>query len=248
MLLSSLCPLSKTEDEAAVSELSDIVARFCSIRALYRPQITLADTTPDPEQGPESELLLSAILDIDAAFASWASDLPPQFDYTRTISDASSLGFYSDHYDMYESRFIAMVWNNYRCVRILAHEMILQLLRAPSSSCALTAQAPAYDPRWGASEQNIAAVSYDICASIPFLLYHPHISPHEQKTPVNPTMQGGSAVLWPLYIVADCNCNSNSMRRWAMMQLNRVAQATGIQQAAAMVDLLTTGIDIYTWK
>jgi hypothetical protein len=193
--------------------------------------------------------IVGSILSIDAKLATWAATLPPQYAYDIISVLEPSEEIFTDHYHVYRNLWIAVVWNNYRCIRVLVNELLLvHLLHLSQEQESFPDQSEFFFPY----ESEITRVKsvmvtliHEICASVPF-----HLGYHEsgKSPPPPPKAVYGNMLILPLYIAASMDAVPNMMRAWAVTRLEKVGESMGIRQAAVMASVLKRGKTITVWE
>jgi hypothetical protein len=77
----------------------------------------------------DSENIIACALRIDNELANWAATCPSDYYYRTVTLEERSEDVYSDFYHVYNSISAATMWNDYRVIRILVNELLLQHLR-----------------------------------------------------------------------------------------------------------------------
>jgi hypothetical protein len=129
----------------------------------------------------------------------------------------------SGDYHVYTDVGIANTWNTYRCLRILANEVILDQVTRD---------------RRAASEGNQGRLSKylldflftDVCCSVPSFF-------QLDKAQNCPGLLG-RFFLWPLYLVAATPYASELTREWEISQLESIGEMMGLLQATAVANVL----------
>jgi len=143
------------------------------------------------------------------------------------------------------------VWNHYRCVRILVHELLLDQLnhifRHPENSIGFWENFSLYENQVLASNTMLLQLSHDICASVPFFLGHTQpLSDGARRQP--PKAVSGNLLLWPLYTAACTGLVSGLMRAWVADRLQMISDVLGIRQAAPLAHSLGLQQDLLEWE
>lgn len=199
----------------------------------------------------DPEHVITTALAIDAEYESWGKTCPLQFIYQTVTLRQRSEEVFSDHYHVYNNLWIATVWNNYRSVRILLHEILLDQL------CHLYLNNPESSLLWNdlnffenqvlASNSILLQLCHDICASVPYYLgFDPNadiFSPRQV-----PKAVAGNLLLWPLYIAGCTDLVSDMMRDWAGGRLRWISDVIGIRQAAPLAFSMKRKQDLLTWQ
>jgi hypothetical protein len=193
--------------------------------------------------------IVSSALNIDAKLVTWAATLPPQYAYDIISISEPSEEIFTDHYHVYRSLWIAVIWNNYRCIRILVNELLLvHLLHLSQEQESFPNQQEfffSYDSEVTRVKSVMITLTHEICASVPFHLgYHGS----QKSPPPSPKAVNGNYLIMPLYIAASMGPASNMMRAWAVTRLEKVGESMGIRQAAVMASVLKRGGTITVWE
>ena len=185
----------------------------------------------EKEQKKDTSTILSLAASIDANLADWVNYLPWEYSYmSRANGRAEDL--FCGYYYVYQSARKAVIWNTYRCARILVNKIILNSL----------AQALDTEP-CRAAQALINQLSHDICASVLFHLWGDYSI---QDSSYTPRAAAGYASIWPLYLVGLFG-QLNPMRSWVIAQLDKIGGLMGIQQATSLANLLRMGKEIKVW-
>lgn len=120
-----------------------------------------------------SEIIRTA-LGLEADLISVSIAIPPSWSYTTATlpfvdREPITRAIWGDSYHIYRSIAASSMWNNYRCARILVHEIIIDAVQRlavatlddpGSQRCTLANQ----------SRRIVQQLTEDICASVPFYL------------------------------------------------------------------------------
>ncbi len=229
----------ESDEEAAATLLCHITAQYCNFRAQMR---CFCDYS-------RSAGIVYAVLNIDAELETWASTLPPQYVYDIVSISEPSEEIFTDHYHQYRTLWIAMVWNSYRCIRVLVNELLLvHLLHLSLTQTGFPGEPDifsSYDSEVTRVKSVMMTLTHEICASVPFYLGYRE---SRKSTPKPPKAANGTLLIWPLYIVASMDIVSDMMRAWAVTRLEKVGENMGIRQAAVLADVLSKGRKITLWE
>jgi hypothetical protein len=216
-----------------------------------------------------SASIIASLCALDAEYDTWVAQLPPQFFYEiRNVPVAQRTDeLFGEDYHVYNSVWIATVWNHYRCVRILVNEIlvdqisyILQSNFGPFDTINLSEIE--ISNVWGTDSSTtnnfpdpsfysgillnaasiLDALPQDICASVPY--YLSTFTPSSSATP--PKTVVGNLLLWPLYAAAVTPYVSDELRTWVARRLSSIAETMGIRQAAPLAEALMTTLDLDT--
>lgn len=216
----------RPEAEGCKSErdLLKIIASLCTLRKDRK------------EQKKDTSTILGLAASIDVNLADWVNDLPWEYSYiTRTKGRAEDL--FCGYYYVYKSARKAVIWNTYRCARILVNEIILLTLAPDWTPQALDIE------QCRASQALINQLSIEICASVSFHLWGDY---SKRSSGYTPRAAAGHALLWPLYLVGAFG-QPNPMRNWVIAQLDKIGNLMGIQQATSLANLLRMDKEIKVW-
>ena len=219
----------ETGEEIVASVLSGLIARFCNLRATM-------DSFRDYRRS--ADIVLSA-LEIDAELEVWAADCPDMYMYEIVTLQKRSESVFSDNYHLYYNIWIATIWNHYRSIRILLNELVIeQLTQLKQCSEALPdfrGEQPSvfYEKQIVLCRSLLLQLTQDICASVPFFFSY------GSQSDCPPRAAGGNLLLWSLYIAGCTDVVSKVMRDWVIVNLEKITETMGIQQAKALAILLT---------
>ena len=193
-----------------------------------------------------SESVKSALSLLDAELAEWATQCPPQFLYTAVNPKERSKEVLSDYYHVYPSMWMANIWNEYRCVRILVNELLIDQLNYLSqrseASHLIKGNLHAYDSIIVASSSTLVQLAYDIFASVPTCLGYDSAIDTSLREPLKSV--SGNILLWPLYTAAVTGIVSPMMRDWVAGRLVFISEVVGIKQASPLANSLMMDKDI----
>lgn len=222
----------ETQDEVIDSELSELIAKYCNLQAT----IDRCDDYIDPVK------VVECASDIDAEFVAWATKWHSR-DLYETILAEPSLDIFSNYWYSYPDVMIACVWNNYRSIRILIHQIIIEQLSRIESSFPTDSSleySSTIQHQIEASKKEIIQFSHEICATIPYYMYHNYFtdragwdSAYHPKNTARTKL-----VIWPLYVAGQSECVSDSMRFWTADQLEKIGVSMGIGKCVALAQLL----------
>lgn len=185
-----------------------------------------------------SSIVLS-LLSIDAALLEWLTLLPPNWAYKTIDTTTESDTTYGSQSHIYGDVWIASVWNNYRCVRMLCNESILGHLGRIPSSQSIHVKVD-YSAQARLSRSLLNQLAYEICSSVTFQL-----GPSKMKDghlSFQCIALYGFYLLWPLYIAGSAVGTPNPLRLWVIRLLDGIGYSMGIQQASALAQMLQTNM------
>jgi hypothetical protein len=171
----------------------------------------------------------------------------------RTPTPAEESDFiYGDYFHVYNSLTVATVWNEYRRMRMLCHEIILQHLphlrdhRAEYPNFKLEDQE--IERQLQKSKRTLDSLSQDICASVAFY-FGVHMNDGGSKAgALAPKAVCGNLLLRPLYMAAEPIFISHDVRKWVIGRFEKIAEVMGVKQATAMGHLVSIGVDPDEWE
>ncbi len=221
--------------EVASTNLGLLITEHAALRASLKqaPDHSVSNT-------------IDFLWNLDQKYLDWLQNLPPEFIITKVPVgvDEYREEFYRDYYNTYCSIWIAGVWNNYRCARILANELLRHLvsralreseMQEPPELQAENERVP-YDKILAAANSSIKTLSNDICCSVPFFF--------TTTTQGAPRALAGNLLLWPLYLAAQTTVVTEDMRKWAADRLAYIGETMGIRQAGPMAMTLRRTFDM----
>lgn len=199
----------------------------------------------------DPERIITTACGIDNDYDIWSKTCPFQMIYQTVTLKERSDEVFSDHYHVYPNLWVATVWNNYRAVRLLINELILDQL------CHLYLNSPESPLLWNdtcffenqvlASNATLLQLCHDICASVPFYLgFDPNADKRMPRA--IPKAVSGNLLLWPLYTAGCTDLVSDMMRDWVAERLRWISDIIGIRQAAPLAFSLRRKQDILTWQ
>jgi hypothetical protein len=231
----------ESPEQAAATSLVNLASRYCDLRSSMG---SFHDYT-DPER-----IILTACA-IDSDYDLWAKTCPIPMIYQNLTMRERSEEVFSDHYHVYPNLWVATVWNNYRAVRLLINELILdqlcQLYLNSPESPLLCNDTCLFENQVLASNATLLQLCHDICASVPFYLgFDPNAEEHIPRA--IPKAVSGNLLLWPLYTAGCTDLVSVMMREWVAGRLQWISDVIGIRQAAPLAFSLRRKQDILTWQ
>ena len=182
--------------------------------------------------------VVSELLAVDASLESWKTDLKIDWDYqTMQLNDTSDK-YFRGMYHIYPSETAAEMWDSYRAVRILIHEIILQYMDNQDDSMLHAGFDEEAAPQTYDSVAVIREMSVQICASVPALL---GTMPDSEAAPTERRMvpaSRGLSLLWPLFVMCDTPTVDAELREWVVGRLRVINTTMGIRQAGLMAETL----------
>ena len=113
--------------ERPVNVLAGMSVRLCAVRKF------ISDTRSSTDSKINHVTLASTLNSLDDDLTTWSSNLRREYDYDTAPSSRPSKGTNRDHYHIYASHWIAIVWNKYRSMRILTLETLIGVLQRPAT-------------------------------------------------------------------------------------------------------------------
>lgn len=214
---------SETLDEIQDKRLFVVTARLCALRSDFK-----ARTHDDLD-------IVNRAHTIDADLEDWVNRLPCQYAYITRKKDEIDDSFLN-YYHVYRDYWVTQVWNMYRCVRILTHEVIMECINSRS----MTTVSPSAQRR--KSDAIIAQLSDEIAASVPFFLQGDHFEKASSYTLKAGVV--GQSLIWPLYVIAQVPQASSSTRIWSILQMEKIGRITGVRTNTALADFMKKRHDI----
>ena len=240
-------------ESAPENQLSEIICRFNNFRATDLRSFTDYN---DPLRNVE------IALGFDAELKEWLINFEVQYAFTTVPVEYKCDDIFSDFYHIYPSIFTAIIWNHYRCCRILANEIIVTQIAAlyyqtthssasvppgvdtgSSKNVALPPNFP-FANNFYASHALLTSLSHDICASVPYYLhFHIHGTRWDKVQPP-PAAAKGNLLLWPLFMVGQLQAVSPIMRKWVVERMRKVTEVMGVKQAGMIASYLGRGEEL----
>jgi hypothetical protein len=189
--------------------------------------------------------VLQKALHMDSELLTWAMSVDPRWRYTevkitKSNDESQTLHpIYGDHYHVYPSITVSMVWINYRFTRIILNGIIAFL-------CGLVERESGHTYPDGPSEQQSTDIARqlaeDICASVPYQLGITGSS--DGSTLGIPFAGGVLRLMWPLFIASDCLGSTPKMRVWVAQCLDKIGHGVGINMALTMAQILRDDLQL----
>ena len=232
----------ESPDEAMATTLCLTTSKLCALRAdmkYFRNYSKSATAVP-------------WALAVDVELEECAEKWPISYEQRTPTSAEQSDFIYQDYFHVYSSVTVATIWNEYRRMRMLCHEIVLQHLphlqkhRADYPEFKLSGQE--IKNQLHDSKIILNSLSQDICASVPF-----YFGLHTNDGGLNagglaPKAVCGNLLLRPLYMAAGPRFISNDVQKWVTGRFEKIAEVMGVKQATAMGHLVTIGIDPDEWE
>ncbi|KAK1148865.1 hypothetical protein N8T08_008750 [Aspergillus melleus] len=174
---------------------------------------------------------------IDAELVEWTRTVHPSCRFTRcSVSDARELGLglppNVTQYHVYSDISAHHLWNTYRIVRIVLHELIIKFCQQ------LQVHLDTVHPEHASTCTQSIAVSRnlvaDICASVPWVTGTIN---HESS----PRAAGMYRLMWPLFIAANSVVCGAETWTWIVQCLDQIGYCVGIYQSLTLAQILRNG-------
>jgi hypothetical protein len=199
-----------------------------------------------PYDFSDSKKVIANALEIDNELAVWTTTCSSAYSYQTVNVEEKSEDLYFDYYHVYSSISIATVWNDYRVIRILVNELLLQHSRKIMQEELESIETKNLSSFVCLLVQNSASITVqlagDIFSSVPFCL---GFSPKNSQAPKKkhfPKAITGCLLVWPLYIATRTEFGPE-MREWAVSRLGRIEEDMGIKQAMVVADCVANNDD-----
>jgi hypothetical protein len=193
-------------------------------------------------------IVSSRLLAVDAMVEAWRQRLPHSWafkSYRRLGS--TSMAMYDAQCEIYPNLWLAVMWNNYRCVRLLIHESI-------ASAATLQTASIAAKKIMQTSTKTLMAMADGVCYSVPYHLGFRYANElkeaaiegnNERGTP------GGYLLLWPLFLSGMLRTTPPRQRYWIASTLRQIGSQMGLKlaiyMAASLEEKILSFSDEATW-
>lgn len=216
--------------------LVKVMAKFAGVQADVREGI-LSDS---------SEIVKMAMA-IDLELEQFASNVSASFTYKVETQPGSvsscedekgNFCHYQGTYHIYQSVWSCNIWNNYRYIRILVNDMILDHLRLIALGGHQVLDYGLFKAHCIRIRDLMRQLATDICCSIPFKF---GIAGNESKNVFDSphTYAGtGFTLLLPLTMAALVGGASSPIHDWAMRCFNVIGREMGIGTALTIMTVL----------
>ena len=228
-------------DESMTTSLFIITAKICDLRADMKYFRNYS----------KSGSIVPWALAIDAELLEWAGKCPASHKYTTVTPSEASEFVYEDYFHVYSSITVATVWNDYRRMRNLCHELLVQhvpyIIKHRAEYPDLDFSMKELKCQLYDSTEKIDCIAREICASVPY-----HFGLHLEDTNLKPGVLApkavcGNLLLRPLYMAGEPRSVSDHMRKWVIGRYEKIAELMGIKMAASLAHLLRIGVDPDQW-
>lgn len=224
--------------DALGNRLIIIIGNLSNLRADVQGKIL-----DDPQQ------ILAAASAIEADLVAWLAALPPDFTYSSHTVMPTEHSFehicggirpLNNQYHSYPDLWSPNLWNHYRSARIIVSELILANVHKVSSTSPHGSLSEDFRLHCKSLRSTIRRLGADICRSVPFHLgaCNAGILPGRPMLP-SETYIGGLMLLWPLFVAGMVEGPNHPQRRWVRQCLGMIGRSMGMDQALALMDILT---------
>jgi hypothetical protein len=216
-------------NQAASSALVFAIMKFSEMRT------NLAST----DYANDLHRVVTDALEIDEMFHEWTMNVPESFLWTPVSISEPDEEVFADYYDVYHDVFTAGVWNSFRSIRIMLHEILIEhLVKLCSSPESMTLNREiflsSYKAQIFTSKTIINTLTHEICASVPYYFnYHQRAMDNFGERPRAKAI-AGYLLMWPLYTAAVAGRVSAQMREWIAGRLKDVGDVMGVRHAYAL--------------
>lgn len=195
------------------------------------------------EETEWKSLVLQAVeLDenLDAIFAR----VPPAWQFEKVVDPlADPTLVYKGRYDLYQSVWVAKVYNGMRTCRVLLNQSLYTLVVKKPPTLTAAEPVEGLPKPYSSLSQHVVTclmrMRNEILASVPQILGH--LSPGYKAGMTSPVPAAGPyAVLWHVYLAGGLPVNSPETRQWAINKLHEIRKTTGIRKATYFAHLLET--------
>jgi hypothetical protein len=219
----------ETNVEASASALASIFAAFCRLQERIKMM---------GDDKYSRDIVLIA-LTIDAELDNWEIIEQSERPYTMIKADPSSKLAFNGAYHEYESVTVASLWNNYRSVRIMLHEIILgQVEQQDDSEHAESyfATTAPDENQIELSKAMITTLSEEVCASVRYCLGY-YLGPGDDSASesLHPEKAANAKLLlWPLYTAGKPISVPDATSLWISDVFEFLTRVTGVRKGASL--------------
>jgi hypothetical protein len=169
---------------------------------------------------------------IELRFREWEHGLTERWHRKTATHNLSSM--LEVNIDFYSDIQVGKVWNQYRCARIVLHEVIIEILENLIAINPCSRHKLVYSIKQSA--QTITTMLSAICDSIPFHLQQVD-SYGRLVTLTSQRVLGGEHLLWPLDVVFHSQWSNDYQRTQARKALEEIGICFGLRQASISIQL-----------
>ncbi|OIW22581.1 hypothetical protein CONLIGDRAFT_215731 [Coniochaeta ligniaria NRRL 30616] len=166
----------------------------------------------------DKQTICATLAEIDRDLMAWAACHPTCMTLDAPVGSSDEIYFQGKRH-VYSNLLTAQAWNNWRTLRIVANQMMIQT-EACSDLSDITGASSSASPI-------IRQLSDDICISAASFAGSPRIV----------------GIIWPLSVVARESSNTLTNRRWAVEQLRSINLSMGFRQAGLLAETISRELD-----
>ena len=185
----------------------------------------------------DPQVIRETALEIDGDLETWRAGVPRNWRYATIDANEAPVGTCFDgKRHVYPNLWIVDVWNNWRTLRILVNQIIVQ--NELRSSVPDNAQK-------SIALSIIHHFSTELCISTASFTGTPRRSPQSAQVPVHNStfFTGILSLIQPLYVVSLEELNAHSVRSFAVEQLRRIDASMGIRQAGLLAETVSKRVN-----
>lgn len=182
-------------------------------------------------------MVLQTAQEIDTELEEWAQTVHPSCMFERcSVPDACARNFglppSFTQYHIYPDFGAHHLWNTYRIVRIVVHELIIKF--GQQLLAHLGSLHPEHASIYAHSIIKSRGLVTEICASAPYAL-----GPGNNDGPISAA--GMYRLMWPFFIAANSVVCSPETRGWIIERLDLIGHRVGIYQSLTLAQILRNG-------
>lgn len=232
--------------------VNSTMMKFACLRADVKQNILT-----DPHE------ILRRALEIDGVMLDLESGTPRSgWSYETVYTDEACDFVWNGQYHVYYDYWIAQIWNGLRVIRIMANEMIRNILLKGFAALPPVFSLPEHTAQFQISTDTLYQLQADVLHSVvQHVGYFPkptekfqHESVeskkifdlHEELADIR--MSGGSFLLWPLYLVGMMDFSGVAVREFVIKNLIAIGHRMGINQAHVLADIVKSQTDFQGFK
>ncbi|KAL6807870.1 hypothetical protein GGI42DRAFT_366487 [Trichoderma sp. SZMC 28013] len=212
--------------------------------------------------------IIRTALKLDAELVSLMVGVPPSLRYAIVnipMFDGKPItkAVWGDSYHVYQSIPASSMWNNYRSIRIIIQELIINTLKDLEDSGSDDIGLSQRSSLANQASQTALRLVEDICASVPYNLdigieddsrlknsalkatqtsISHGVDMVSTLSPFQASGAGGLTTMWPLLVAANSGFACDDLRKWIANCLDKIGHSMGINQALAMSKLIQDGV------
>lgn len=224
-------------NRASAQPAAEILRHCVAIGKLRSTLASLASPTYKSAHAVELLWLktLQEAEDIDRRLEEWECSMTGR--WLRKTAKHNLSGVIEVTIDFYSDIQVGKIWNQYRCARIVLHEIMIAIWEKLLSIDGCSKHKLVSSLR--RSVQVISTLLSAICDSIPFHLQRIN-SRGELVAQTTQRVLGGEHLLWPLDLVFHSRWSTDSQRSQARKALEEIGTCFGLRQASKSIQLEDT--------